>query len=296
MRGTETLDQNGNPIPDKSAKLKLPVVMYSGKFDGRKDEDLKEHSNIIVLDFDHIDVAQSKKALATDDYVFACWISPSGDGLKALIKIASADQHRDHFRAVCSYMDRQYGLEVDSTGKNESRLCFESYDPNIIINEDSKVFTSVVSERSEQQKANVESNHTDYNKLAVISSMIRRAEEGEKHSELLKASNLAGGLIASKRLEEDEAKRVLLKEILKRDIDSEENAIKTIEDGIERGKQMPVQEIIDNENRIKREMLINDGDMSFISDADLDFQWINKFATGEIKKGLRSEERRVGKT
>lgn len=293
MRGTETLDQNGNPIPDKSAKLKLPVVMYSGKFDGRKDEDLKEHSNIIVLDFDHIDVAQSKKALATDDYVFACWISPSGDGLKALIKIASSDQHRDHFRAVCSYMDRQYGLEVDSTGKNESRLCFESYDPNIIINEDSKVFTSVVSERSEQQKANVESNHTDYNKLAVISSMIRRAEEGEKHSELLKASNLAGGLIASKRLEEDEAKRVLLKEILKRDIDSEENAIKTIEDGIERGKQMPVQEIIDNENRIKREMLINDGDMSFISDADLDFQWINKFATGEIKKGLETGNPRL---
>ena len=41
--------------------------MFSGKFEGRKDEDLKEHSGVIVLDFDHIDVANSKNALATDE-------------------------------------------------------------------------------------------------------------------------------------------------------------------------------------------------------------------------------------
>lgn len=287
------MDQQGNPIPDKDAKRELPVVMYSGKFSGRKDEDLTEHSGVIVLDFDHIDVAHSKNALATDDYILACWVSPSGDGLKALVKVAQPRKHRDHFRAIASYMDRQYGLEVDSTGQNESRLCFESYDPEIIINEDSKVFTAVLSERSESQSVSNESRNTDYNKLAVLASMIRRAEDGEKHIELLKASNLAGGFITAGRVEEEEAKRVLIKEILKRDIDSEENAIKTIEEGIERGKAMPVQDVVDSENRVKREMLINDGDMSFISDADSDFQWINKFASGEIPKGLDTGNARL---
>ena len=287
------MDQQGNPIPDKDAKRELPVVMYSGKFSGRKDEDLTEHSGVIVLDFDHIDVAHSKNALATDEYILSCWVSPSGDGLKALVKIAQPRKHRDHFRAIASYMDRQYGLEVDSTGQNESRLCFESYDPEIIINEDSKVFTAVLSERSESQSVSNESRNTDYNKLAVLASMIRRAEDGEKHIELLKASNLAGGFITAGRVEEDEAKRVLIKEILKRDIDSEENAIKTIEEGIERGKAMPVQDVVDSENRVKREMLINDGDMSFISDADSDFQWINKFASGEIPKGLDTGNARL---
>ena len=287
------MDQSGNPIPDKDAKRELPVVMYSGKFSGRKDEDLTEHSGVIVLDFDHIDVAHSKNALATDDYILACWVSPSGDGLKALVKIAQPRKHRDHFRAIASYMDRQYGLEVDSTGQNESRLCFESYDPEIIINEDSKVFTAVLSERSESQSVSSELRNTDYNKLAVLASMIRRAEDGEKHIELLKASNLAGGFITAGRVEEEEAKRVLIKEILKRDIDSEENAIKTIEEGIERGKAMPVQDVVDSENRVKREMLINDGDMSFISDADSDFQWINKFASGEIPKGLDTGNARL---
>lgn len=286
VRGTHSVDQQGNPIPDKDAKRELPVVMYSGKFSGRKDEDLTEHSGVIVLDFDHIDVANSKNALATDDYILSCWVSPSGDGLKALVKIAQPRKHRDHFRAIASYMDRQYGLEVDSTGQNESRLCFESYDPEIIINEDSKVFTAVISERAEVQSVSSNAQNTDYNKLAVLASMIRRAEDGEKHIELLKASNLAGGFITAGRVEEEEAKRVLIKEILKREVDSEENAIKTIEEGIERGKTMPVQDVVDSENRVKREMLINDGDMSFISDADSDFQWINKFASGEIPKGL----------
>ena len=293
VRGTHSVDQQGNPIPDKDAKRELPVVMYSGKFNGRKDEDLTEHSGVIVLDFDHIDVAHSKNALGTDDYILACWVSPSGDGLKALVKIAQPRKHRDHFRAIASYMDRQYGLEVDSTGQNESRLCFESYDPEIIINEDSKVFTAVLSERSENQSVSSNAQNTDYNKLAVLASMIRRAEDGEKHIELLKASNLAGGFITAGRVEEEEAKRVLIKEILKRDIDSEENAIKTIEEGIERGKAMPVQDVVDSENRVKREMLINDGDMSFISDADSDFQWINKFASGEIPKGLDTGNARL---
>ena len=293
VRGTHSVDQQGNPIPDKDAKRELPVVMYSGKFSGRKDEDLTEHSGVIVLDFDHIDVAHSKNALATDDYILACWVSPSGDGIKALVKIAQPRKHRDHFRAIASYMDRQYGLEVDSTGQNESRLCFESYDPEIIINEDSKVFTAVLSERTEAQSVSSNAQNTDYNKLAVLASMIRRAEDGEKHIELLKASNLAGGFITAGRVEEEEAKRVLIKEILKRDIDSEENAIKTIEEGIERGKAMPVQDVVDSENRVKREMLINDGDMSFISDADSDFQWINKFASGEIPKGLDTGNARL---
>jgi len=292
-RGTHSVDQNGNPIPDKDAKRELPVVMFSGKFEGRKDEDLKEHSGVIVLDFDHIDVANSKNALATDEYILSCWVSPSGDGLKALVKIAQTRKHRDHFRAIASYMDRQYGLEVDSTGQNESRLCFESYDPEIIINEDSKVFTAVVSERAEVQSVSNDSQNTDYNKLAVLASMIRRAEDGQKHIELLKASNLAGGFITAGRVEEEEAKRVLIKEILKREVDSEENAIKTIEEGIERGKTMPVQDVVDSENRVKREMLINDGDMSFISDADSDFQWINKFASGEIPKGLDTGNARL---
>lgn len=71
---------------DKSKKQSLPVVLFSGQFKERKDESLVKHSGLVVLDFDHINVPESKKILASDPYVKACWVSPSGDGLKALVK------------------------------------------------------------------------------------------------------------------------------------------------------------------------------------------------------------------
>ena len=95
----------------KEKKLELPVVCFSGEFSSRADEALFEHSGYIVLDFDHVDVEATKTALATDDYIYACWVSPSGDGIKALVRITNPERHRDHFRALTAYLSRQHGLE-----------------------------------------------------------------------------------------------------------------------------------------------------------------------------------------
>jgi len=116
----------------KEAKKKLPVILWAGEFDSRRDESIRLHSGLIVLDFDHIDVEGSKDILSTDPYVFACWISPSGEGLKALVNVSNPSLHRDHFRALQAYFDTEYGLEVDPSGINESRGCFDSYDPETL--------------------------------------------------------------------------------------------------------------------------------------------------------------------
>ena len=65
---------------------------------------------------------------------YSCWVS-SGDGLKALVKISNPERHRDHFRALRTYFNKQYDLEVDESGINESRACFESYDPDLVADE-----------------------------------------------------------------------------------------------------------------------------------------------------------------
>ena len=286
VRGVHSVDENNNPVPDKEAKKDLPVVCFSGQFDSRRDDALVSHNGLIVLDFDHIDVDVSKSILATDDYVYACWVSPSGDGLKALVRISTPSKHREHFKAIQLYMDRTYGLEVDPSGKNESRACFESYDPDIIINDNCKTFSSIVSDTEEKQVAHHKQITTDYNKLAIISSIIRRAEDGEKHTQLVKAAHLAGGFISAGRIEEDEARRVLMREILKKDIDSEENARKAIDDALEAGKKMPIRDVVDGESKAIREMQLNDNDFSFVSNDDLDFSWISDYAAGNIEIGL----------
>lgn len=271
---------------NKEVKKSLPVVCFSGEFSSRSDDALFEHSGLIVLDFDHIDVQKSKSLLATDEFVFAVWVSPSGDGLKALIRITNPERHRDHFRALKSYFDKSYGLDVDESGINESRACFESYDPDIIVNSDSKKFGAFQSEMAELQVAKQDGITTDYMKLNLAAMMIRKAEDGEKHHMLLKASRLVGGFIGAGRIEEDEAVRVLMREISKKDIDSEKAAMDTIRDGIEEGKQDPIRDVLASEKDVKREIMINDGDMSFISSDDEDSKWIEKFANGEIELGL----------
>ena len=46
-------------------------------------------------------------------------------GLKALVKIADTKKYREHFTAL------QEELNCDKSGINESRVCYESYDPDI---------------------------------------------------------------------------------------------------------------------------------------------------------------------
>jgi len=278
----------------KDFKKTLPVVLFSGEFKGRYDDALERHSKFIVLDFDHIDVAASKALLSTDPYVYSCWVSPSGDGLKALVKITNPERHRDHFRALRTYFHKQYDLEVDESGINESRACFESYDPEITVNEDSASFGAFATEKSESQVAVSKAGvYTDYQKINIASRLIRLCEDGEKHNTLLRAAKFCGGLIAAGRAEEDEAIRILTREIMKRDVDDEVQTLRTIRDGIEHGKLKPIHETMDEEKKMQREMAINDGDMSFIASDDEDFRWIDDYANGKIEVGLSTGDKDI---
>ena len=284
---SKELVDNIRETGDKAVKIQLPVVLFSGTFTNRTDADIFEHSTFIVLDLDNVDVASVKRTLGTDEYVFSCWVSPSGNGVKALVQITNPERHEDHFRALMIYFEKTYGLEVDGTGKNLSRACFESYDPELIVQMTAKPFSAFITEH-ETTKVEVNEDYvfTDYMKLNLAARMVRRAEDGHRHETLLKASILCGGYISAGRMEEDEVKRVLFREFSKREYDEHYDPMVTIADGISKGKSMPIHEIIDQEDKAHREMLINDGDMSFVSSDDEDFRWINDFADGNIPSGL----------
>lgn len=268
-------------------KKRLPVILWSGIFSERSDSAIEEHSGLIVIDFDHVDVENVKASLAYDEYTFICYTSPSGNGVKAVIQISNPERHRDHFRAAVKYYENQYGLSVDTSGVNESRACYESYDPDVLVNPNAKVFGHMLTERAEAQKVEAPKDVvTDYDNLNIAVRMIRKAADGEKHSVLLRAARLCGGYIEIGRMEEDEVHRVLLREIQKKNIESVENARQTIDYGIQEGRKMPIKELLEERDKAQREMKINDGDMSFISSDDEDFRWINDFAEGRIKMGL----------
>lgn len=126
-------------------KKQLPAICFSGTFNKRTDSSLIKHSGLICLDFDGYtkqkELLQDKQTLSENKYVFSVFISPSGNGLKVLVKIpADAENHINYFNSLEKYFDSPF---FDKTTKNISRVCYESYDPLIHINETSSVWDKI---------------------------------------------------------------------------------------------------------------------------------------------------------
>jgi len=83
-------------------KQTLPAICFSGKFTKRNDASLTTHSGLICLDFDGYEsdklLLEEKERLTNDRYAYSVFISPSGMGLKVLVKIpAEEDNHISFF-------------------------------------------------------------------------------------------------------------------------------------------------------------------------------------------------------
>ena len=115
-----------------SAKRSLPAFTPSGLFDGgRKLEFLKEYSGLIILDLDDLQQEQmiaARQKIQECTYTYACFISPSGQGLKVLVKVFSRPVlHKRTFNQVKSFYEDLLKLEIDPSGKDITRLCFASF-------------------------------------------------------------------------------------------------------------------------------------------------------------------------
>lgn len=283
-----------------SLKLKLPSVIFSGKCtkeiekvyktgknkgkkykSKRDDESVTEHSSYFVLDFDHVDVESKKQQLKNDEYIYACWTSPSGDGIKALVKCPpSIEKHTKYYESFVSRYP-----ELDTTSKNIARLCYESYDPEIFIRAVSKEWSKQLSPEATVRVTQTRTEQHNNRIMDVAAGMIRSAVDGTKHDTLIKAAKLCGGYIAVGRLDEMQAKQTLLDEISARDIDDVNGAEKAIDDGIEYGKRRPIQEAKKLEKAqtfIKRK----DGNYDFLAD-EKEMDWYEEsFLNGTLPMGL----------
>ncbi len=125
----------------KVQKSYLDYFTFSGTFSpSRKVENLKKHSGLLVLDFDKVEhLAELAQKLYADVYTHLGFISPSGNGIKIVVKI-NPKQHLESFISLSSYYKEFYGLEVDASGKDVCRPCYVSHDPDAVFKADSKLF------------------------------------------------------------------------------------------------------------------------------------------------------------
>jgi len=132
-------------------KGKLSAVTFCGTFNTRAKSGLKKGSGLSIIDFDKLTYEQSvelKGKIAKDQHVYSAWLSPSNLGIKFLVRIpevGSNEEYNGYYKAIIehfSWVKDEYGDHViDTSGQDVSRLCFESYDPEIYINLDANLFT-----------------------------------------------------------------------------------------------------------------------------------------------------------
>ncbi len=128
----------------KERKKDLPVFYFSGQFKDQRNTGIDQGSGLIIVDFDGYESSDllntDREKLQTDEYTFACWLSPSGRGLKLLVRIPTTtdnDVYNTYFKAISTHFNNP---KFDNNNKGIARACFASYDPNLFVNFKATVF------------------------------------------------------------------------------------------------------------------------------------------------------------
>lgn len=127
----------------KDLKFRLPAVIFSGVFEERVDDACVVYNKLMIIDIDDISdrrLAKLKIELLDNPWVYAYFDGPT-KGIKILVFIDSEiSWHKSHaFAHLEALFNEIYGIQIDPSGKNPSRLCFVSYDPLLYINPDPRI-------------------------------------------------------------------------------------------------------------------------------------------------------------
>ena len=138
-----------DPQAYKTYKEKeLPAVTFSGTFPKgkRKAQHLIDHSSLITIDIDGLlpsQIPDLLAELAQMQHVVLAFISPSGLGIKVIIRVDPIPtndlEHKGAYQACLDFFEplaEEYQFEVDTSGKDCSRLCYLSHDPLAIFHID----------------------------------------------------------------------------------------------------------------------------------------------------------------
>lgn len=235
-------------------KKKLPGVCFGGKFSKRMNSALLEASGLMILDFDKVDMMFAEK-LAEDPFIWAYWISPRGNGLKALVKIPVVANDAEYKRYFHSFQQRY--PDLDPSGKDVARICYFSFDPGIVIKDDAQLWDQTVEIKSATMANPVKQNtkiKSDFKKIAIGAKILQTAQVGNRHDAIIRAGRLMGGYIATGEIDESDVMNIFEKEI-QSIMDRPEDfrtQWKTFVDGVTYGKADPIKTI--NETKVEEKI------------------------------------------
>lgn len=131
----------------------LPSVCFCGIFGGgHYKHDMELYTNLLVIDIDHVhdNISAIRRALVGDPKIVAVWTSVSGQGLKALVHVEYSCEvmsenlwvvhEKCAFPQVLRYLKKTHRIRIDPIGRDITRHCFMSFDPDIFLRKEFEPF------------------------------------------------------------------------------------------------------------------------------------------------------------
>lgn len=176
----------------RELKTRLPYVV-AGNFHPpfRKIENFGSTA-IVILDFDHlrqkeINIDVLKERIISDEKVLMLFKSPSGDGLKVFYRLAvpfyDPAKYSVFYKLFASKVANELAAHqvVDKVTSDVSRACFVSYDPDLYLNEASRLI---------QPEAYVDFNQPlefiDFEQKKVVKQAVSVGKTNIQHEDLSK--------------------------------------------------------------------------------------------------------------
>ena len=132
----------------------MPAVTFAGEFITRQshcdkakknpipfDKRMKRHSGLVVLDFDGVDIGGVLTDVSQKPSTVLAFVSPSGKGVKVIVAVSPVPavniaEHKAAWRAAVE--EYEHIAVADSSGSDPTRLCYLSYDPQLIFETESR--------------------------------------------------------------------------------------------------------------------------------------------------------------
>ena len=140
------LAKQQDPLKGAKLKTKLPYITPYGVFTERKNEAIQSYNYITAIDIDKkdnplTDMGEVFKGLCSIPSCILAFKSPSGNGVKALVKVPdNAYNQVDHYevykQVIQPYIEKQCGCKIDQRQGVLSQPLFLTHDKNLYYNPD----------------------------------------------------------------------------------------------------------------------------------------------------------------
>ncbi|MEY3501000.1 MAG: hypothetical protein RL308_2669 [Bacteroidota bacterium] len=129
-------------------KQQLPCILFAGEFAQRNGNGLVKASGLMCLDFDKYEndavMLEHRAMLERNPHFVLIFTSPSGKGLKGVIRV-SQNITKETFPKIFKAFKKEFDYDYwDGSSCNIDRVCYESYDADIYVNENATIYDPVL--------------------------------------------------------------------------------------------------------------------------------------------------------